>query len=162
MRGRTGLALWLLGCGGSGLGSAPVAGPELSPPTITSLALDCDTDGGRWLLSLQASSWTGGGDSFWTLDGDYIEQHAIDAIAYAEDGSGEDLELSMGIVTDWRQAGPAATAFTCPEPVDVLVVLYDLEDQQADCRLLGPEPARWEALEGVPACAQIWSGTTAR
>ncbi|HHO49281.1 MAG TPA: hypothetical protein ENK18_00015 [Deltaproteobacteria bacterium] len=153
--------LGTLGCGGSGLGSEPRGGPQLQPPIIESLSLDCDTDGGRWLLQLEASSWTGGASSFWTLDGAYIEQHAIDAIAYAEDGTGESLELSMGMVSDWRQAGPFVTAFTCAEPVDVLVVLYDLDDRQVDCRVLGPDPQRWAALD-VPSCDRIGSEPTAR
>ncbi len=150
----------LAGCGSSSLGQAPVAAPPRTPPTIASMAFGCDTDAGRWTLELRATAWSGGADSYWTVDGAYVEQHPIDAVAYAEDGSGETLELSMGIVADWRTAGPALTAFECAEPVDVLVVLSDLDGVAADCRSLGPDPARWAAIDDTPDCDRIWTTTT--
>ena len=145
----------LVGCGlppGPGPG-IDTAGPDLPPPTIADLALACDVGANRWHLTLEASSWAGNAVSWWTEDGAYIEKHRLPSVAFAEDGSAETFDLSLGIVSDWRsQSDGSSTAFTCARDVDVLVTLEDLDGNRVDCATRGPDPARWADIDDTPSC----------
>ena len=132
----------------------PPPEPELASPRIASYALDCDLDAETWTLSVEATSWSGGGKSYWTVDGAYVEEHVVDAISYEPDGTGESLLAEIGVVADWRLLGPRSTAFTCGDDPDVLFRLWDLEGEPVDCRTSGPDPAVWARVQGVGACPE--------
>ena len=127
----------------------------LVTPEISDFGLDCDVDRGVWTLTIEATSWTGGADSWWTLDGVYVEEHGIDTVAYEPDGSGESLRAEIAVVADWRQLADRNTAFTCADGPNVLVQLADLDGLEVDCRASGPDPALWAEVEGVEPCAAV-------
>lgn len=148
---------WAIGCGLPPGPGAPVDVPDLEPPTISSFELGCDADRGVWTLRVDATAWTGGGVTWWTVDGAYFERHSVKSTSYAEDGSAEHLELALGIVSDWRaQVDGSSTAFTCADRVDVVFTLEDLDGKTVDCRVTGPDPLRWQDIEGTPSCDLIW------
>lgn len=144
--------IWLVACVAPGPYGRAEPPPELAPPVIASYSLACDVDASEWTLEVEATSWTGGGTSFWTVDGEYVEEHVVDTIAYEPDGSGETLRAEIGIVSDWRLLAARNTAFTCGEDPDVIFLLSDLEGGDADCRTSGPDPARWADVEDVGSC----------
>ncbi len=149
------MILGLLACAlppGPGTG-VDTSEPTVPTPAIGSFSVDCDADADRWTVTLEATAWGGNAPSFWTVDGAYVEVHRVSSVAYEEDGSGESYALSLGIVSDWRaQADGVNTAFTCAQPVDVLLTLQDLDGVVVDCRSWGPSPERWVGLPGIPPC----------
>jgi hypothetical protein len=142
----------LVACAAPGPFGRAEPAPDLEPPVIASFALSCDLDASQWTLEAEATSWTGGGTSFWTVDGEYVEEHVVDTVAYEPDGSGETLRAEIAIVSDWRLLAPRNTAFTCAEDPDVIFLLSDRDGGDADCRTSGPDPAVWADVEGVGVC----------
>lgn len=126
---------------------------EVLPPAIASFAVDCDVDDGQWTVEVEATAWTGGGTSWWTVDGVYVEEHGIDPVATEPDGAGETLEATISVVVDWRLASARNTAFACSDDPNVLFELKDLDGNGVDCRVVGPDPAIWAGVEGVPGCS---------
>jgi hypothetical protein len=150
---RLGLAALFLGaCSGSGLSGKPKRAPDPPPPQIAVFAFDCDIDAGIWTLTAEATAWTGGGVAVLTRDLQYVEEHAVTATASAPDGTREDLELVLGIVSDWRaQAAGRSTVFTCAQEPTLGFTLLGIDGEAADCRLVGPLAAQVAELPDV-AC----------
>lgn len=129
--------------------------PTLTTPTIAQGTLRCDVDRSLWTVDLTATSWTGGGTLYWTIDGVYGEAHPIHSIAEGADGSSDTLIGTVGIVVDWRAAASTgATVFRCTDDPSFRIVIADTAAQVADCGYGGPNPALLDAIEGVPACTK--------
>ena len=137
----------------------PIVFPVLETPAIDHIDLACDPDKGQWNLEVRATSWTGGGRLYLTVDGEYIENHRAKSVAAKEDGSADELALSLNIVSDWRAVtAGTSTIFRCSAKVNGLFVLRDRKDNPVDCRILGPNSSIWGNGAGSPVCE---SGDTA-
>lgn len=152
---RLGLALLVPACAGPSV-VGPYAPADLpdEPPDIVEATLTCDAEDGRWKLVVTTDAWSGGGITFWTTDGVYVETHRIQSVKAAADASADELLLELNVVADWRMAAPGArTAFTCASRPDVVFWLFDQEGKRAGpCRSWGPDPAIWEQVSGVQPC----------
>jgi hypothetical protein len=127
--------------------------PKLETPTIDDIDLMCDPDKGQWNLEVRATSWTGGGRLYLTVDGQYIENHRVRSIAVKEDGSADELSLSLNIVSDWRDVTVGtSTIFRCSAKVSGLFVLRDQKDNPVDCRIFGANASIWGNTAGTPTC----------
>jgi hypothetical protein len=149
------LTLGLLGaCQFPPIDSEPLVDLQLSTPEISEFTLICDVDRERWQLDVKATSWTGGGQWWWTTDGDYIEYHDVTSRKAAEDGSSDALRLRLNIVADWRDANKnASTPFLCASTPTGRFVMFDLENQVVDCEDTGPDTQWLNTEEALPTCA---------
>lgn len=135
----------------------PLPEVVLEVPEIASFDLRCNADRGKWALAVEATSWTGGGTTHWTVDGDYVEAHAVRSVAAEPDGSWDSLALNLDVTADWRNVkngGP--TAFSCGDDPTVVFGLNDLDGNRVDCRVTGPRPKIWQNVRGVSGCQQEW------
>lgn len=145
------LGLTLLACGGD-LPPDDRVLPELTTPALDEVALACDVGESKWRLDATATSWTGGGHLYWTVDGEYVEKHYVRSISAAGDGSSDTLLLELSVAADWREVSSgSSTAFTCGQDPAWRLVIYDTEEAVADCRAEGDE-ALWADQPDVPAC----------
>jgi hypothetical protein len=127
--------------------------PILTTPSLEAFDIACDVDLGAWTGTATATSWTGGGALWWTVDGDYVEAHSVRSQVAEADGSGDQLGISLTVVGDWREAASgSATAFHCDEDPSLRFVVYDTLGEIADCVDGGPSPDLLDALEDVPGC----------
>lgn len=145
------------GCAAVGCaGQRPVdsdALPTLATPNIVEATLRCDADDATWTLEILADAWTGGGVTSWTVDGEYVETHKVFSVVVAEDGTSDELLLSLSVVADWREAQAGSkTNFTCASDPNVVFVLDDVDGDPVACRGWGPNPAIWDGVSGVTAC----------
>jgi hypothetical protein len=125
-------------------GGHPADPIALRTPEIAAIDLACKVDKDQWTLSVTASAWTGGGDTLWSEDGEYVEEHAVPVITSKEDGSEETLELDLAIVSDWRDQTPnVSTVFTCGDQPQVAFTLFDTAGDPVVCAFFtdpGDEP----------------------
>lgn len=129
--------------------------PELTTPVIRSLVLGCDVDAEEWQLDVEASSWSAGGELWFTRDGDYVEVHAVRSRSAAPDGSSDLLRLELAIAADWRDASAGSvTAFRCSDAPAAIFLLHDLEGEVVDCRVLD-EAGAFEAVQDAPVCDPV-------
>lgn len=129
-------------------GQPPEPRPPLPTPQIASFSVDCNVDAGTWSLVAESTAPTGGGVALFSSDLEYIEQHAVLVSASEPDGSGDTLQLTLVIVSDWRtQLSGRSTVFTCADAPTVAFNLLDTDGQTIDCRLEGPLA---EALAELP------------
>ena len=148
------LPLLLLACRIPPVDPVEHVDPVLTTPELTAVSWVCEADRERWQLDATASSWTGAGTLWLTVDGHYIEQHAVPSIRIEPDGSQDELRLRLDMEADWRAVTPGdSTAFTCTEPPDGLFVLWDRDDEQVDCALIGEGLAH----PSLPACDDPFS-----
>lgn len=157
-------ALSWLACVAPGPYGQPGSPPFIPTPAVADLSLDCDPDRGQWALLAAATSWTGGGRSFWTRDLQYIEQHTVLAVASPPEPTGDELELELSIVSDWREQTPGvSTVFTCGDEPSVAFTLLDVDNRVVDCRVSGALASELEAMvqEQAPevGCA-LWKPAT--
>jgi hypothetical protein len=141
---------WLVGCVAPGTlpADAPVD-PVLTTPAIAAMSVGCDPEASQWTVAAEATSWTGGGKLYWTVDADYVEVHPVGTKTAAPDGSSERLELVLPVAADWREVTPGgSTAFHCSDDVKWRFVLMDLDEVIVDCRYSG----EWDGGDGVPEC----------
>ena len=114
--------------------SEPIVDVQLNPPDILTFTLECDPVLERWQLDVEASSWTGGGEWWWTTDRTYVESHQVNSRKAAQDGSFDELRLRLDIVADWRDAERnRTTAFLCSSTPTGRFVLKDLDGAPVDC-----------------------------
>lgn len=122
-------------------------------PLLTEASVDCDLEAGRWRVELTTAGWTGGATSAWTTDGEYVELHELIRTAWAEDGTQEDLTLTLAIAEDFLEVeAGSSTAFTCGQDPSGVVEVRDRSGEVVDCRAWGPEPTLFDGLEDVPTC----------
>jgi len=147
------LAFLLVGCLPPDQTPRPWKIAQLETPEISASELYCDVDAAKWELEVEATSWTGGGSTVWTVDGVYTETHRVNSFSAAADGSEDLLKLSLNIVADWREAkNGSATTFVCAADPNVVFVLKDTDGAVVDCAAYGPDPLIWLDVEGVAAC----------
>lgn len=126
--------------------------PALTTPTIAAFAWTCDASANSRALDVTATSWTGGGSLFLTVDGGYVEDHPVRVVRSEPDGSAETLHLDLSIVGDWRDAASgASTAFLCADHPSLVFVLHDLAGDTSDCRTDG-DSAVWARVTDAPTC----------
>lgn len=126
--------------------------PPGEPPALVSHDLACDVDRDLWTLTVEATAPTGGGTSFWTRDGVYLERHPVVAAVTQPDGAGETLTLLLSVATDWRTQKPGvSTAFGCASDASVRFVLLATDGAAVDCFDEGP-PLDWSSVDGVTTC----------
>jgi hypothetical protein len=130
------------------------------PPAITDVSWSCDADLERWRLDIGCDSWSNGGLLYLSEDFSYIEEHPIKSRKAADDGSADELRVDLSIAADWREVSAGkSTAFGCSQVPNGLFVVYDRQDEVADCRRFGPYPAGWTGAPNVPACDSDWTDT---
>ncbi len=146
-------ALILFGCLPPDASDKPWKDANPGPPEIAFFDLYCDVDAAKWELEVEATAWTGGGNTIWTVDGEYVETHTVSSVQAAADGTEDILKLSLKIVADWREAkSGSATAFRCAEDPNVLFTLLGTGGAPVDCEIAGPNPEIWNVLEDPPQC----------
>lgn len=150
--------LALAACRQGGTAEDSFFDPDLEPPEITRISLDCDLEAGRYRIELVTDAWAGGATLVWTVDGDYVEQHAnFRSIRSGANGGRDELRADVSMVSDFRPAGTGGnTAFTCRDEVNAILWVTDLDDEVSDCRNFGPEPALVLDLEDNPPCPVAW------
>ena len=125
--------------------------PEI--PSIDTFGLTCDLTLERWQLDVRAFGWTGGGEWWWTVDGEYVEKHDVPSQKAARDGSWDELRLRLDIVADWRNAvRNSSTPFLCASEPTGRLFLRDLNGAVVDCVDTG-ENTEWLAIyDHWPEC----------
>jgi hypothetical protein len=114
----------------------------------------CDVDKERWQLDVNATSWTGGGEWWWTTDGDYVEKHDVYSRKAAQDGSWDELRLRLNIVADWRDASRnVSTPFLCASEPTGRFLLFDPDGEMVDCTDFGTDTNWLDTDEDVPPCS---------
>jgi hypothetical protein len=155
---RAGLCVLLAACRQGGTAEDSFFDPELEPPEITRISLDCDLEAGRYRIEVVTDAWAGGASVVWTVDGDYVERHDnFRSIRAGPNGWRDELRADVSMVDDFRPAGSGGnTAFTCRDDVNALVWVTDLDDEVSDCRHFGPDPTLVLDLEDNPPCPLEW------
>jgi hypothetical protein len=132
------------------------------PPSIESISWGCSASEASWSVEVSTLEWTANGDLWMAKATDYVEQHDLRSVSAAHDGSWDQLELELDIVSDWRDASPgSSTAFLCDDATVAeisfrLVVYTPGSEESSDCRSWGALPTLFDTIEGVPACELIW------
>jgi hypothetical protein len=132
-----------------------VAAIDDDDPRLSEVLVICDASVPAWRVDLHADAWTAGGALWLGVDGAYIEKHPIPSTEAALDGEDDHLELTLGIVSDFRDAALGSkTAFNCGTPgLQGLLGVYSRDgERMTDCRVFGDDPARWEDWE-IASCA---------
>jgi hypothetical protein len=128
--------------------------PEDRLAQLTEVAVACDASVPAWKLELHADGWTGGGQLWMSVDGAYMEAHPFVSKAAAIDGSSDRLDVTLTVVSDFRDVSPGSrTSFNCGTPdLQGLLVIYGRDGESlADCRAFGTAPAHWTDW-GIGAC----------
>ena len=143
----------LFGCRIPPVDSEPFVNVELTTPNIQEFTLVCDVEKEQWQLDVVASSWTGGGEWWWTNDGSYVESHKVYSRKAANDGRSDELRLRLDIVADWRDAEKnTSTPFLCSADPTGRLLIYDLDGVVVDCHNEG-DNAEWLNEDNqLPSC----------
>ena len=151
------ILLWLaFGCRIPPVDRDPPVQVELTTPELSEFTLVCEADRERWQLDAKATSWTGGGEWWWTTDGTYLERHQVYSRKAAKDGSWDELRLRLDIVGDWRDAEKnKSTPFLCASEPTGRFVLFNLEGEVVDCQDEGPNTEWLDNEEEIPDCSGI-------
>jgi hypothetical protein len=147
--------LWLLACALPPVVDSASA-PSDDPPAIATVSVKCDADDAKWSFNITTERWTGGGALYLSVDGDYVEKHAIPSVEAEGDGSADRLELKLALADDFRDVAPnSTTAFNCGTPgLHGLMVVYARDGEtRADCRSFGEAATDWDAW-GYNSCAE--------
>jgi hypothetical protein len=110
----------------------------------------------EWQLDATATSWTGGGELWWSIDGAYVEDHVVRSREAAPDGSRDELRAVLAVESDWRDVTfGTSTAFACTDTPALRFVVYAANSDTAavvtDCVFDG-DPSVWDEQPDVPAC----------
>lgn len=153
--------LHIVGCAPGGSTAPDKSVPvDPGPPSVTEVEWSCDADLARWRLDIDCDSWSNGGRLYLSEDFIYLEEHAIKSRKAASDGTKDELRVDLSIATDWREViAGKSTAFGCSQTPNGLFVVFDREDNIADCRRFGPQPTEWSKVADVPGCSSDWSDT---
>lgn len=122
-------------------------------PTIDTFDLFCDTSLERWQLDVRTLGWTGGGEWWWTVDGEYVEKHDVSSRKAARDGSWDELRLRLDIVADWRDAvRNSSTPFLCASNPTGRLFLRDLDGTIVTCVDTGTDTEWLTTYNNWPEC----------
>ena len=121
-------------------------------PEIISFYLECDLEEDKWTLLVDTRFWTGGIDTWWSVDGAYIEPHAMNTEHFAENGSGESLKLKLDIVANFLDVDDGSTSFSCGSDPSGHLVLYETDGTPVFCREFGAELVDWILVSDLPQC----------
>jgi hypothetical protein len=91
-------------------------------------------------------------DTWWSVDGEYIEPHTLKTEHFAEDGSGETLELKLAIIDNFLDVDNSSTAFTCGTDPSGHLVLYETDGTPVRCQGFGSDAVDWTQIEDLPEC----------
>lgn len=148
--------LWLGACISPAPGSLPVDPLDGPPPAITQVTWACDAEASRWDFSIVADAWTGGGTIWVARDAEVYEAHRIRSVEAKANGTQDTLELSLGIVADWRDASSgSSTQWRCTDApsLSFQAAVYDTPgDAITDCRAWGAAPELWADVLDSAAC----------
>ena len=120
----------------------------VNPPNLISTSLNCDEKKEEWELLATTSSWIGSAELLLSTDGVQIEQHPAYSVGADMDGQGDELDLTLSIIADWRDVEEGdSTAYLCvQEPVGLLRV-YSVEGMLSDCWSSDPKSKIWGKLD---------------
>lgn len=149
----------LSGCGAALPPALDTATPFDGPTSIETVTLTCDREAASWRVEVQTTGWSAGGTLRWTLDGEYVEEHAtLRSVMAAPDGSSDRLRADLSIVDDFRAAGANGdTVFLCRAVPDAIVWVFDGTGAIADCVQIGALAPALSALPGAPACTRVYA-----
>ncbi|MCB9673602.1 MAG: hypothetical protein H6737_00715 [Alphaproteobacteria bacterium] len=127
--------------------------PDDENPVLVSLARDCDVQAGQWVIDAETEHWSGGMLAWWTVDGSVVEGQVVGVVESDPNGAWDRMHQVLPIVSDWRlQVNGVNTRFTCAEPVNTLFWVQNPLGARIQCRVLGPDPAVFDGIPGIPAC----------
>jgi hypothetical protein len=97
------------------------------------------------------NSWIGSAELLLSTDGIEIEQHPTYSVGADIDGQGDELDLTLSIIADWRDVEEGnTTAFLCvQEPIGLLRV-YSVDGSLSDCWSSNPDSKIWGKLDDCP------------
>jgi hypothetical protein len=152
------MALLLPGCLQPGSAPDDIVVPRTGQPAIQGVILDCDLEAGRWRLDVETDAWSGGGGLAWTEDGVYLETHNnLRSIRAAPLGARDSLRADINIIDDFRPGGTGGnTVFSCRATPTAYVFVLDLDGEQSDCVVVGPDPSLLRDVEDLPLCTTVW------
>jgi hypothetical protein len=126
-----------------------------TPPDIVQINDACDPDTGVWSLFVRTSGWVGQARTWWTVDGLYVEQHPMASVAYAPDGTADELFLQLPIAPDVSLAEEGrATALSCGANPSIRIVVTPPEGPVQDCYDLVGAFEDWDQVAGLPNCPE--------
>ena len=120
--------------------------PADTSPRITEATVSCDGDAGKWAFDVHTDAWTGGGTLWMSTDGVYVEKSSLGSVAAAEDGSADELKLSLTVVSDFGEVSAgSSTVFNCGTSgvEGLFVVKTRTGDAWSDCRVFGDDAGVW-------------------
>lgn len=117
----------------------------------------CNLDQARWRIEVDTDAWASNARLIWTLDGEYAEQHPMQSVKAAEDGTSDRLRVDLFTVDDWRDAQPGnTTAFDCRDTPSAMIQVFDRDGTASDCVRFGLQPSLVLSLDGAPDCPRVW------
>ena len=148
------VAFWaLIGCGPLSAIQNDAEQVTWGDPAIVAGTLECSLTEEEWVLSVETNSWAGGGNLLMTVDGEYVESHAVFSVGAASDGTYDKLSLSLAIKADWRDAiEGSSTAFLCAEDVAALFKLESMEGDIVECAYFGADSALFDLSNSRSDC----------
>jgi hypothetical protein len=124
-----------------------------APPDIVRSSIACRPREGLWRLQLQTAGWVEGVQTWWTVDGAYVETHRLASHAYDPDGTGELLFLDLPVAPDLRWVEEdVATAFSCGDAPSILWAIIPPDGPVHACIDTEGSFDDWSDVPGVPTC----------
>ena len=124
-----------------------------TPPDLLQVHVACRPREGLWRLQLRAGGWVGQARTWWTVDGSYVESHALLSHAYDPDGTEEILFLDLPIAPDVRLVEDGElTAFGCGDAPSIRWSVTPPEGPVHACVDTVGAFQDWDSVPGLPAC----------
>jgi hypothetical protein len=145
--------LALVGCGPPAAIQNDAEQVTWGDPEIVASTLDCSLKDEEWFLSIETNSWAGGGVLLMTVDGMYVESHAVFSVGAASDGTYDNLSVTLAIMADWRDVSEgSSTAFLCAEEVAALFKLESIEGELVECAYFGADSVLFDLSKSRSDC----------
>jgi len=150
----------LLALGGCLAPAAPLADTAEPPPTVVPTPPDvvqadisCRPRDGEWRLQLRTAGWVGQARTWWTVDGGYVETHALQSHAHDPDGSEEILFLDLPVAPDVRLVEDGElTAFGCGDAPSIRWAVTPPDGPVHACFDTVGAFDDWASVPGLPPC----------
>ncbi len=124
-----------------------------SPPDILTANVACRPREGLWRLQVETAGWVSRVRTWWTVDGAYVETHALLSYAHAPDGTGEILFLDLPIAPDLRLVQEdVMTAFSCGDAPSIRWSIFPVDGPPHACVHTEGAFDAWDTVPGLPAC----------
>jgi hypothetical protein len=142
------------GCAGAGIhvGDGDDTPVDPGPPALVSHDVSCSIEDDRWTITAVSTGFSAGASTWWTDVGVYVERHDLAVLTSDPDGTEETFDTTFVIVSDWRDQGPASTAFVCAADPSIVFQLEALDGTWSDCFTYGPAPELFDNFAFVPPC----------